>query len=82
MKTTIEIPDELFSEASQVASDRGVTFRALVESALRDVVSAGRRQPGPFRLRKHPFGGEGLQPDLQDAPWSEIRRHAYEGRGG
>jgi len=56
-------------------------MKSLIEAALREVL-AQERERRPFRLRKATFGGEGLHPEVQDADWSEIRRRAYEGRGG
>ena len=82
MKTTIDIPDALMDEARRVARKRGVTLKVLVETALRQVIEAEQHPREPFRLRKHPFRGEGLHPDLAEDDWSEIRRRAYEGRGG
>jgi hypothetical protein len=81
MKTTIELPDALFAEAKRVAEVRGITLKALIERALRDTL-AMQRPEAPFRLQKHTFGGEGLNPELVDGSWDEIRARAYEGRGG
>jgi predicted transcriptional regulator len=36
LKTTIEIPDELFRRAKSVAAERGIPLRALVSEALSD----------------------------------------------
>ena len=35
MKTTIELPDDLFSEAKQTAARRRTTLRSIIEHALR-----------------------------------------------
>lgn len=82
MKTTIDIADSLFQEAKRVAARKGITFRAVVETALRHVIEAERPTTRPFRLRKHTFRGKGLQAGLSEDAWDEIRRRAYEGRGG
>jgi len=81
MKTTFDIPDSLLNEARRAAAKRGTTLRSLVEEGLRRVLGD---RPGPhaFRLRKVTFDGEGLRDDLAGAGWDEVRRRAYEGRGG
>jgi hypothetical protein len=83
MKTTIDIADSLFKEVKQMASRQGITFRAVVETALRHVIEAEKlRARRPFRLRKHSFRGRGLQAGLSEDDWEAIRNRAYEGRGG
>jgi len=80
MKTTIEISDPLLREARKLAQREGVTLRSLVERGLRRVVA--ETKPGPqFKLRQVSFKGRGLQADLRDASWGEVRELAYEGRG-
>lgn len=81
MKTTVEIAQSLLEEARRVAAREGTTLRALVEDGLRRVLGE-RRRGGPFKLRKVTFKGEGLHPDAAGASWEEVRRRAYEGRGG
>jgi hypothetical protein len=81
MKTTIEISDPLLREARKLAEREGVTLRALVERGLRRVVTETKPGP-PFKLRRASFKGKGLQTDMRDASWSELRDLAYEGRGG
>jgi hypothetical protein len=80
MKTTVEIPNGLLSEARKIATGEGTTIRALIEEGLRAVVAA-RARAGTFRLRKVSFGGEGLQPEAGDGSWERMRDLAYEGRG-
>jgi hypothetical protein len=82
MKTTIDIPEALLHEARRIADEKGVTLKALVEQGLRHVLERELTAKQVFRMRKHTFRGNGLRPDLADADWSEIRRRAYEGRGG
>lgn len=53
MRTTIEIPDGLLAKAKKVAIERRTTLRALVETGLRNMLSAdarssGRRVAGPM----------------------------------
>lgn len=82
MKTSVEIPDRLFSEARRLARKENRTLRALIEEGLRLVLARRRRPQEGFTLRKASFGGQGLQPHLAEAGWDEVRRQAYEGRGG
>ncbi len=84
MKTTIEISDALLQRAKQLALKRRLTLRRVIEAALREFLDskAGGAGKGRFRLRKHTFRGRGLQPGLDEADWAEVRRRAYEGRGG
>ena len=81
MKTTVEIADSLLSAARRVAAREGTSVRALIEEGLRKVVDKRERRGG-FRLRRVPFGGEGLSPDLSPEDWAAIRDRAYEDRGG
>jgi hypothetical protein len=81
MKTTFDIPDSLLNEARRAAAKRGTTLRSLVEEGLRRVLGE-RHGPQGFRLRKVTFAGAGLRDDLAGAGWDEVRRRAYEGRGG
>ena len=82
MKTTIEIAEALLSESTRAAVSRGMTLQAFVEVALRRALEAERRPRQPFRLRKHPCRGNGLQPGLVEGDWTAIRERAYEGHGG
>ncbi|MEO6325440.1 MAG: DUF2191 domain-containing protein [Thermoanaerobaculia bacterium] len=79
MKTTVEIPDSLLTQAKQEASRRGTTLRAVLEEGLRAVLGKDRA-PRPFRLRKAAFRGRGLGLDLEGS-WESVRRRSYEGRG-
>lgn len=82
MKTSVEISDALFAQARRLAERESRSLRALIEEGLRLVVGARRSRKGRFRLRRATFRGKDLQPDLGPGTWEEIRRRAYEGRGG
>lgn len=82
MKTTLDISDPLLSDARKVAAREGTTLRALVEQGLRNVIAEKRERKKPFKLRDASVEGEGINPELAEAGWDEIRRLAYEGRGG
>ena len=78
VKTTVEIADSLFAEATAYAEAHGLSFRELVEESLRSTLQEKRRSAKRFCLRAGSFRGEGLQANLS---WPEIRRQIYEGRG-
>lgn len=81
MKTTVEISDQVLTEAKEVARQEGSTLRALVEEGLR--LALERREGGErFRLRDAGVDGRGLRPELRGASWEAIRDLAYRGRGG
>lgn len=82
MKTTIDIPDNLLRQARKLARERNTTLKAIIESALRDALAAGKRPRKKFRLKTHTFKGRGLQPGLSWDDWNAIRSMSYEGRGG
>ena len=78
MKTTVEIPDALFTEAKKYASAHGLTFRQVVETSLRRTLEQEGHAKKRYRLRKATFKGNGKL--VQD--WETIRSLIYECRGG
>jgi hypothetical protein len=81
MKTTVEISDDLFTRAKNLARKEKTTFRALTETGLR-LVLAGKH-PAP-RRRLPPLvtiRGGGLTDEFKDAGWEKIRDEIYRGRG-
>lgn len=58
MKTTLELPDELFREAKMVAAKRRTTLRALIEHALRRELNPGLEaaSPDPEKFEIGPLG--------------------------
>jgi hypothetical protein len=81
MKTTVQIPDNLFEELRSQAHQEQTSMKELVQEGLRKLLSE-RKQRKRFRLRKATFKGHGLQPSLKGASWNQIREMSYEGRGG
>ena len=80
MKTTIEISNPVLNAAKELAHRRGTTLRSLVEEGLRLALERERNNE-EFRLRDASVDGDGLRPELADAPWETIRDLAYESRG-
>ena len=80
MKTTIDISDELSRRAREFAARHNMTFRALVEQGLRQVLKSD--EASSFQLRDASVEGQGLQDSFKDADWSRLREAAYKGHGG
>ncbi|MEO1085722.1 MAG: DUF2191 domain-containing protein [Acidobacteriota bacterium] len=81
MKTTVDIADPLLSAAKELARERGMSFKQVLEAALRDLLTQQHAPSPPFRLRDASVDGEGLRPDLVDGDWEGIRSLIYEDRG-
>ncbi len=79
MKTTIEIADDLFERAQQIARKEKTTFRSLTEQGLRlvlkDKQSKRRRLPPLVTVPGK------LTEEFKYAPWEKIRDEIYRGRG-
>jgi hypothetical protein len=69
MRTTIHIPDDLFSEVKKLSAESHTTVTALVEDALRERLSRRRQKSQCKPLRLTTYGKGGLQPgvDLDDS---------------
>jgi len=82
MKTTIDLPDELFRRAKAIARKRGATLRAVVieclHSGLATAAGPERYQPRDLRTGR---AGVGLQPGIDLRNWDQVRAIIYEGRG-
>ena len=81
MKTTVELPDALLSEARRIAEREGTTLRAVLEDALRKSIDARRKTASSFKLRLVTFRGDGLHPQAGEGAWERLRDLIYEGRG-
>lgn len=82
MKTTVEINDALFQAVKKMVAERKTTLRVVMDSALRQYLAEQQPKRHDFKLLRHSFKGQGLQPGLSESDWPEIRRKVYEGRGG
>jgi hypothetical protein len=79
VKTTIDIADALWAEATKLAAKRHVSLSSLVEQGLRQVLEEQGSKAPRFALRDASVGGLGLNRDLQGKAWSEIRDMVNEG---
>jgi len=76
MKTTIEIADELLLRAKRRARRDRTTLKAVIEDSLRRTLTEPQ-DAARFRLKKHPFKGEGLDPAFRDGRWDAVRDLIY-----
>lgn len=52
MKTTLELPDQLFRKAKATAAERGQSLKEFVTEALQDKKAGARRAATPNRSRR------------------------------
>ena len=80
MKTTVEIADDLFERAQNLARKEKTTFRSLAEQGLRLVLQ--QKQGRPKKLPPLVTArGDGLTDEFKDAGWEKIRDEVYRGCG-
>jgi len=82
MRTSIDIPERLLHEAKELAHKRHTTLREVVLEGLRTVLDHTKSRPKSFRLKDLSYGNGGLVEGLLATDWDEMRKRAYEGRGG
>jgi hypothetical protein len=68
MRTTIDLPDPLLSQARRLAAETGRTLTAVIEDAVRESLAHRRQTRDRAPVRLTTFRGSGLQPgvDLDD----------------
>jgi hypothetical protein len=81
MKTTIDIADGLFEDARKLAARNRVSFKAVVEAALRRFLTQEKKAGSNFKLKDGSFRGKGVRAPLQEGDWRSIQSMIYEGRG-
>jgi hypothetical protein len=81
MKTTIELSENLFARARQLARAERRTLRAVVEEGIALALDAHDRRRSP-KIKPVVFQGKGLSDEFRQAPWHHVRDAIYDGRGG
>ena len=76
MKTTLEISDNLFRRAKQLAEREGKTFKAVIEKALVTRLEAREQAAAPDVLEIPVMSGE-ITLEFMNAPWEKIRDELY-----
>ena len=64
MRTTIRLDDQLLTEAKRLALESGRTLTAVIEDAVREVVTRRRDTPKVKKTRLITDGGRGLRPGV------------------
>jgi hypothetical protein len=64
MRTTINVPDDLFRQVKRLAVERSTTVTAIVEGALREVVARKRLRAAVTPVTLTTFGSGGLLPGV------------------
>lgn len=64
MKTTIELPDELFREVKELAREQGITMRELMVEGLRHELERRARVATAEPFRMSTYGKGGLLPGV------------------
>ncbi len=82
MSATIEIGDNLLHAAKQLAHRQNLTLQQVVASALQSFLDKEHNAGKAFRLRKHSFRGNGVQPGIREGDWATVREQIYERQGG
>ena len=80
MKTTIEISEKLLKTAKKYAAERGLSLKAVIESALRNMIENNKR-PIKFSLKDGSVKGNGLSKEFENESWQSLRQAIYKGRG-
>ncbi len=75
MKTTVVIADDLLVRLRRQARRENKTLREILDEALREHLWSPAGPP--FRLRKHPFRGEGRHPMVTEGQWEAVRDLIY-----
>jgi hypothetical protein len=81
MKATVEIADALFAEAKEMAKERNISLRELVECGLRKELSERRRSEERRGLRDELVftpHEPGLRPPFTWSDWAAIKEAARE----
>lgn len=75
MRTTIELPDDLYRQVKVTAAREGVTLRSIIERGLRNELA--RMQARSYQLPDLAFGGQGISSGIDEQDWTTIRDMVY-----
>jgi predicted transcriptional regulator len=81
VKTTIELSDNLFVRARQLAQKERKTLRALVEEGLALALDEHEHRRAP-KIKPVVFAGQGLSDEFRQVSWQRMREAIYPKGGG
>ncbi len=73
MKTTVELPEALLSEAKRVAAEEKTSVKALIQEGLQRVLELRTQARKQFRLRKASVSGKEPRDQFAEGGWEAIR---------
>ncbi len=76
MKTTIELSDDLFLRARELARGRKVTFKTLLEEGLRRVLTDDVPETAVYRFQAVVQNGQGMAEEFA-GDWAAVRDVIY-----
>lgn len=80
MKTTVDLPPTLLSQAKRYARKHRTTLREIIEMGIQAVIS-GKSHSFVYKLPDKSVSGSGLQAGVSLADWGKIRDKIYKGHG-
>jgi len=72
MRTTVDLNDDLMRRAKRRAAEEGLTFRELLDRALRTHLERRPAAKTGYKLKLKGYGG-GLQPGISFDDWNALR---------
>jgi len=80
MRTTLDLEDQLLSQARRRAAERNATLTSVVEEALRQYLTAGSKRPASRSLARRWVVVTGKRPPSVDIADRDRLYDAMEGR--
>ena len=76
MKTTIELSDDIFLRARDLARSRKVTFKTILEEGLRRILSEDISQSSSYSFQPIVQNGQGMAEEFA-GDWASVRDVIY-----
>lgn len=64
MRTTVRLDDDLLNQAKRYAAEHGTTLTAMLDQALREILSRSEHRTRAEAVQLPSFEGNGLQPGV------------------
>jgi hypothetical protein len=80
MRTTIDLPDDLFRRAKQLAAEEGRSLREVIIDAVQARLSSSVRTKG-YVMPDCSVGRGWVVPEFASADWQTLQKLSYEPEG-